>query len=216
MKVEVTDAELLRRVQRQNQEQIIGKLLHDLRNPVHSMRVTVELFGRLTQQDADTAALLTRATRYVGPAESAVAALMRHTEQLSTYLNPPASPAVQPIAIDEWLDEIATLLTESTPGVEASVEATLEGVHIAADRPRLSHALLRWCLSKADAPVVLSSAQAEPERIQIRAASNQWTRDRGEPPFTLAELERLIDSAGGRLEREISDGVVFSFPRAPA
>jgi hypothetical protein len=209
----IADAELLRRAQRRNQEQIIGKLLHDLRNPVHSMRITLELFSRLTQKGADTAGLLERAARYVGPAESAVAALVRHAERLSTYLNCPLAPALQPIAINDWLAEIAMLLRESRQGVDASVASTLgDEVSLTADRPRLSHALLHWCLSKADGAVVLSARETESNRIQIHATSNRWTTDRFDPPFTAEELEFLIARSGGFRVPEAGDAVVLSFP----
>jgi hypothetical protein len=211
----MADGELLQRVQRQNQEQIIGKLLHDLRNPVHSMQITVELFGRFTQKDADTAALLARAARYVGPAEAALAELTHQAERLSTYLSPPLPPAVQPIAIDDWLAEVAMLLRESTQGVDASVDSMLgDRISLAADRPRLSHALLCWCLSKADGAVVLSAREAESDRIQIHATSRRWATDRSEPPFTMGDLGLLVECAGGNLLREAGDAVALSFPRA--
>jgi len=212
----IADAEILRRVQQRNQQQIIGKLLHDLRNPVHSMRITVELFARLTQKDADTAALLGRAARYVAPAESAIAVLIRQSERLSTYLSPPQPPALQPIAINDWVAEICMLLRESIPGVDASVASTLgDEVCLTADRPRLSHALLRWCLSKAEGALVLNARATESNRIQIQATSSRWTTDRFEPPFTVQELELLIGCAGGLLMREGGDAAAFSFPRAP-
>ena len=118
------------------------------------------IVSRLAQKDADTAALLARAARYVGPAESALAALTRQADRLSTYLGPPRQPAAEPIAVNDWLAEVATLLRESTQEVDAKFESTLgDQVSLAADRPRLSHALLRWCLSNADGPVLLSARE---------------------------------------------------------
>jgi hypothetical protein len=209
----IADAELLHRVLRQNQEQIIGTLLHDLRNPVHSMRITVELLDRLAQKDADTDALLARAARYVGPAESALTALTRQADRLSTYLGPPGPPAAEPIAVNDWLAEVATLLRGSTQEVDAKFESTLgDQVSLTADRPRLSHALLRWCLSNADGPVLLSARETESDRIQILATSKRWTTDHAGPRFTAEELGLLIDRAGGRLSREVDDAVALSFP----
>lgn len=37
------DIMLFKRIQQENQRQILGKLLHDLRNPVHSIRISMEL-----------------------------------------------------------------------------------------------------------------------------------------------------------------------------
>ena len=58
------DAAAYRRVQQANQAQIVSKLLHDLRNPVHSLRIAIELFNRLAQPQADAKTLLPRAARY--------------------------------------------------------------------------------------------------------------------------------------------------------
>ena len=71
-----SDHALLQRVQQENQRRILGKLLHDLRNPVHSLRITIELFSRLVRRSGDVDVLTDRAARYVAPAEAALNSLI--------------------------------------------------------------------------------------------------------------------------------------------
>ncbi len=209
----IADAALLRRVQQENQEQVIDKLLHDLRNPVHSMRITVELFSRLARE-ADPGALLARAARYVGPAEAGVASLSKQTDRLAIYLSAPAIRASQPIAVNEWLAEIALLLRESTRSLHAEVQSKLDDQErLRADRPRLSHALLGWGLSHAGPPVTLSAEIEEAGRVHLRAT--YASRDaQAATTFTRTELRTLIEGAGGELLDASSGKLALGFPLA--
>lgn len=142
------DLALLARVQQFNQAQVVSKLLHDLRNPVHSMRIAMELFGRLVEPQAEVAALLQRAARYVPPAQAAVATLTRQTERLAYWLQPPGEPAARALPVNEWLREIALLLRESQRAVRSSVRTELtDEVKLEADPARFGHALLRWAFT---------------------------------------------------------------------
>ena len=124
----IIDAELLHRVQRQNQEQIIGTLLHDLRNPVHSMRITVELLVG-SRRRTPTPPRYWRGRRGMsGRRSRRSTALTRQADRLSTYLGPPRPPAAEPIAVNDWLAEVATLLRESTRnGCEVRINAGQSG-----------------------------------------------------------------------------------------
>jgi hypothetical protein len=207
------DAELLGRVQYQNQQQVIGKLLHDLRNPVHSMRITMELFARVVQPGADTTTLLARAARYVAPAEAALASLSRQTERFATYLGPPLPPACQVFHANEWLAEIAVLLRNSKKALDVAVESEVaDDVGGLADRPRLSHAFLQWCLTRPEAALVLR-ARPEPNGVRLSAETSMRCED-GTGSFTDAQLQALIEAAGGTFEHCAESGIAIVLQRA--
>jgi signal transduction histidine kinase len=186
---EAADADVYRRVQAANQAQIISKLLHDLRNPVHSLRITVELFNRLAASQADASALLPRAARYAPGAEAAIEALSRHTERLAVYLQSPRPRALQPLPLNACLQEIATLLREAVQPVDIEVRSTLgEDVSVLVDRPRFSHALLAWMRVTAGGVLTADESQGG---VSI-------TTDAASPPAE-RDVHALMESAGGRL-----------------
>lgn len=189
---------LLQSVQQFNQPRIIGKLLHDLRNPVHSVRIAVELFGRVASAGPEGAKLLEKAGRYAAPAESAVAALGAQIDRMALYVGPPVAPAPQPIAIDAWLADIAALLRESTHQVDASVESQLaEDVAAVADVPRLSHGVLHWALTRTRACTLRAAEEGAALRLHVEGAG---AADAHEGAATDAQLQRLIEEAGGSCE----------------
>ena len=104
------DAPVLSRVQQENQRQIVGKLLHDLRNPVHSIRISMELFGRLARRNGDVDKLMDRAGVYIERAEAAVASLVANSERLARYLAAPAMPETPTLQVEELLAEVTALL----------------------------------------------------------------------------------------------------------
>lgn len=226
------DAALLRRVQQQNQRQILGKLLHDLRNPIHCIRITMELFGRLarhrTDQDqGNQDKLLERAAAYIEPAEAALHNLLVTNERLGLYLAGPAAPVMAPLAIPEWLAEISLLLRASTRRLRvelAPIEST-QGWLVQADRARASHALLRYCLSRDSSQVSLAARADGSDFIHIdvgfgaaEASSaqpgNGEAVDSAEPQLTMEELRVLIENAGGTLAPGAS--VSLRFQRSAA
>jgi signal transduction histidine kinase len=183
---EIVDAAPYARVQAANQRQIIGKLLHDLRNPVHSLRITVELFNRLAQPQADAAALLPRAARYAPGAQTAIEALAQQTERLGAYLQPPRRPALQPLALNGCLMEIAALLRDAVEPVAIVVRSRLaDDVVVLADRPRLGHALLAWMRQSADRTL---AAEENEGGVWLAA----------DPP-TDPDVRSLLEAAGGRI-----------------
>lgn len=189
------DTAVLQSVQRFNQPRIIGKLLHDLRNPVHSLRIAVELFGRIARGGADAQKLLEKSERYAVPAEGAAAALATQIDRLSRYLSPPLAPAIAPLALNAWLTEIATLLRESTDTMESSVESHLsDDVGVLADAPRLSHAVLHWALTRPQTCVLHASVEGAAVRLRIHGAPAVAVREGAASDL---DLQRLIGHAGG-------------------
>jgi hypothetical protein len=205
------DADLVRRVQLRNQEDLSSKLLHDLRNPVHSMRITVELFSRVAEAGADSGALLTRAARYVEPAQAALAALIRQTERITLFLAAPREPAMRAVPVGQWLTELVELLQCSAGVLELQVGGSLEKDQaLLADHSRLTHAALRWTLDHAAGPTVLRAHLREGLiQIEVTCAPQQAARH---PSALQGEaLGALIEAAGGTLVRETREELVLSF-----
>jgi signal transduction histidine kinase len=193
------DEALLHRVQQENQRRILGKLLHDLRNPVHSLRITIELFARLARRAGDMDALMDRAARYAVPAEAALQSLIVVTGRFGLYLSPPVAPVIAPMNVAESLDELALLLDASSrkDNVEVRLHITEDEqpLHVHADRPRLSHALLRYC-SSSDGRVRLE-ATGEGDSVRIDVLSEGPVCEMG--AFTAEEFRELMENAGGEV-----------------
>lgn len=212
------DEALLSRIQQDNQRQILGKLLHDLRNPVHSIRISMELFGRLARRQGDVEKLFARAGAYIGPAEAAVDQLQHNTGRLATYLSAPTAPIAAPLDVMEWLVEIATLLKGARRKLQVAVEPFQGDVpaQISADRARISHALLHWCLNHECAAVTLAirpgTHKEVSEEVRIEASSapgdpSHTVAGARAQPLTPRELAALLENAGGSVsvsERALS------------
>lgn len=191
----VPDAALLQRVQQFNQPRIVGKLLHDLRNPMHSLRIAVELFSRIANAGPDAGKLLEKAGRYAGPAQGAGVALAVQVDRIAMYLSPPLAPAIQPLAINAWLAQITALLRESTHGIETVVQSRAPDDLVAfADAPRLSHGVLHWALTRLHTCALHASVQADAVQIRIEGPPSKRALDGAVPD---AEVLYLIERAGG-------------------
>lgn len=191
----IADEQLFRRVQQQNQRQIFDKLLHDLRNPVHALRITVELFNRVAGRKGDIETLLDRAGRYVAPAGAAMEALVAVTDRIAAYVSGPATPSIRTLRAEEILTEIAVLLRGAARGLTVDLAPFTDAIELAADRPRLGHALIRHCLSNAGTRVSLST-RADAGQIWIDVDSDPATVDDA-PAFSADDLRVLIGNAGG-------------------
>jgi hypothetical protein len=207
------DAALLNRVQQENQRQILGKLLHDLRNPVHSLRISMELFGRIARRTGDFDKMMERAAAYITPAEAALHTLVTQTERVSRYLMIPGAVEISPTALHELLSEIAILLRGSKRRLNVSIpppdgDSTLK---IYADRSRLGQVLLHCCLNNEGDTVGFAASRWTPESISIDITL-QADPGGGERslthPLTVPELTTLIETAGGTVaavgERDLS------------
>jgi hypothetical protein len=215
----VPDEALLRRAQQANQTQILSKLLHDLRNPVHSIRITMELFGRLARRTGNLDEMIERAALYIGPAEAALDSLLSNTERLGHWLAGPVAPAIVPLAVRDWCEEIAVLLRASRRRLQVTVSGADTGMRMLADRPRLGHGVLQYCLANASSQAALS-AREDNDRVvlDLRFGAPDDTTSAGPSvgPAALSgeELRELLRNAGGALIESDPGCLVLSFPRS--
>jgi hypothetical protein len=216
----LTDEALLRRIQQENQREIIGKLMHDLRNPLHSIRIMMELFGRLARRKGNVDELLERAATYIEPAEKALAGLLANTERLGQYLANPVAPVMTPVGVSEWCQEIALLLRGSRRRLQVTVAETDPSLRMSADRVRLGHCVLLCCLVNESSQVDLSVRRQSDGRVCVElnfgarhAAANDTDRPRS---LSVEELRELIGNAGGQLVTDEAAMLSFSFWEAAA
>lgn len=195
------DAVLLNRVQQENQRQLVGKLLHDLRNPVHSIRISMELFGRLARRTGDVDKLLERAALYIDPAEAAVASLVANSERLSRYLAAAAASETQTLSVEELLTEVTALLRAAKRRLQVtSALPDPPTLAIRADRMRLCHVLLHSCLSNPAAAVAIA-ARASNGMVVFDVAFQAGAPDESARanPLSADELRLIVETAGGAL-----------------
>jgi len=213
----VSPQPLLERVQRELQWELLGKLLHDLRNPIHSIQISMELFGRMARNPTDTK-LCQRAAAYVDPAEAAVTSLRVANARLTRYLSIPGAPKVAPMELDELMSEVALLLRASRRHMQVVYEPGTSTL-IEADATRLAHLLVHHCLGNAASSVRLSVESRDCEGVAINA---RFGAVPSSPPeaqhrlvaLTAGELAELVEAAGGRVVRNDEAGFSFEFRRA--
>jgi nitrogen-specific signal transduction histidine kinase len=210
------DATALNRVQQDNQRQLVGKLLHDLRNPIHSIRISMELFGRLARRNGDLDKLMERAALYIDPAESAITSLVANSERLSRYLAAAALPETQTLQVDELLSEVVSLLRASKRRLQ--VTSTLSEPPtpaVRADRMRLCHVLLHSCLNNA-ASVVTISVRAANGMVTFDLAFQAGAADDAvrATPLSAQELRLIVETGGGALLAASDAALSMEFRRA--
>jgi hypothetical protein len=203
------DAVVLGRVQQENQRQILGKLLHDLRNPVHSIRISMELFGRLARRSGDLDKMMERAAAYIDPAEGALENLLVSSDRLGRYLSAPAAAEIAPLPLSEVLAEISMLARGSKRRLQVTLPESDPMLKIYADRVRLSHLLLHRCVNNAAANVAISTRVGADNLlcIDLHPAS---AADDGvhSPPLGAAELQSIVETAGGTLAGHTEAGAL--------
>jgi signal transduction histidine kinase len=210
------DAAVLNRVQQENQRQIVGKLLHDLRNPVHSVRISMELFGRLARRSGDLDKLMERAALYIEPAEAAVASLVASCERLGRYLAAAAAPDTQTVQVGEVLTEVTTLLRAARRRLQVtSVLPDPPTLAIRADRMRLCHVLLHSCLNSAAVAVTISVRPAN-AMVSLDLAFEGGAADDAGRASALRpeELRAIVETAGGALVAASDTALSMSFMQA--
>jgi hypothetical protein len=204
-------------VQQENQRQIVGKLLHDLRNPVHSIRISMELFGRLARRNGDFDKLMARAAAYIDPAEAAVASLVANAERLAKYVVGPATPETTEVVVDELLTEVAALLKASKRRAQATAMLSNDpALSMHADRIRVCHVLLHSCFSNR-APAVALSARAGADGLVVVDVAFQAgaTDDAPRPnPMSAEELQSIVETAGGAVLVASATALSLEFRRA--
>jgi nitrogen fixation/metabolism regulation signal transduction histidine kinase len=203
-------------VQQENQRQLLGKLLHDLRNPVHSIRISMELFGRLARRTGELDKLMERAALYIDPAETAVANLVANSERLARYLAAAPTPETETLAVDELLNEVTTLLRASKRRLQAtSTPPDPPTLAIRADRVRLCHVLLHTCLNNSAAAVTIAARAANGVVVldlafQPGAAAEGVRAD----PLSAEDLRLLVETAGGAVVAASGAALSLEFRRA--
>jgi light-regulated signal transduction histidine kinase (bacteriophytochrome) len=206
----------MNRVQQENQRQLAGKLLHDLRNPVHSIRISMELFGRLARRNGDIDKLMERAALYIDPAEAAVASLVANSERLARYLAAPAAPETQTLSVQELLAEVSTLLRAAKRRLQVtSTLPELPSLAIRADRIRLCHVLLHSCLNNPAAAVTIAvragnGMVAFDLTFQVGAADDAARAS----PLGTEELRLIVETAGGALVAASDAALSMEFKQA--
>lgn len=211
------DAAALTRVQQDNQRQIVGKLLHDLRNPVHSIRISMELFGRLARRDGDFDKLMARAGAYIDPAQAAVASLAMNSERLAKYVVGPATPDSSAVLVDEVLTEVAALLKASKRRLQATATLTNDpAFSMHADRIRVCHVLLHSCLSNPASTVALSVRAGTEELVVLDVAFQAGAADDAmrPTPMSAEELQTIVETAGGAVLTASATTLSLEFRRA--
>jgi hypothetical protein len=204
-------------VQQENQRQIVGKLLHDLRNPVHSIRISMELFGRLARRNGDFDKLMARAAAYIDPAEAAVASLVANSERLAKYVAGPAAPESAAVPVDELLTEVAALLKASKRRMQATATLVNDpALSMHADRVRVCHVLLHSCFSNPAPAVALSVRAGAAGLVVLDVAFQAGAADDAARPTPLSaeELQTIVATAGGALLAASTTALSLEFRRA--
>jgi hypothetical protein len=195
----------------------VGKLLHDLRNPVHSIRISMELFGRLARRNGDFDKLMARAAAYIDPAEAAVASLVANSERLAKYVVAPAAPEPAAVAVDELLTEVAALLKASKRRLQATATVINDpALSMHADRIRVCHVILHSCFSNPAPSVVLSVRAGATGLVVLEVAFQAGAADEmvRPNPMSAEELQTIVETAGGAVLAASATALSMEFRRA--
>jgi nitrogen fixation/metabolism regulation signal transduction histidine kinase len=203
-------------VQQENQRQLLGKLLHDLRNPVHSIRISMELFGRLARRTGELDHLLYRAALYIYTSQDAVANLVPHSHQLARYLAMAPAPETETLSVDEVLGEVMTLLRAAKRRLQTtSTPPDPPTLALRADRTRLCHVLLHACLNN-PATAVTIAARAANGIVVLDLTFQAGAPDEAAraSPLSAEELRLLVETAGGAVIAASDSALSLEFRRA--
>ncbi|HKR33768.1 MAG TPA: hypothetical protein VJT10_02965 [Steroidobacteraceae bacterium] len=183
---------------------------------MHSIRISMELFGRLARRNGDVEKLMERASLYIDPAEAAVGSLVANSERLSRYLAPAAMPETHTVPLDELLAEVTTLLRAAKRRLQ--VTAALPDpptLAIRADRMRLCHVLLHSCLNHAALAVTISVRPAN-GTVAFDLAFQAGAADEAAraSPLRTEELQAIVETAGGAIAAASEGALSMTFTRA--
>lgn len=204
-------------MQQENQRQIVGKLLHDLRNPVHSIRISMELFGRLARRNGDFDKLMARAGAYIDPAEAAVASLVANSERLARYLVGPAPAEMAAVPVDELLTEVTALLKAGKRRMQATCTLANDAdLSMQADRMRVCQVLLHCCFNNPSPAVALSVRTSAAGLVVLDVAFQAGATDDAARanPLSAEELEIVVETAGGAVLTANAAALSLEFRRA--
>jgi hypothetical protein len=184
---------------------------------VHSIRISMELFGRLARRNGDFDKLMTRAAAYVDPAEAAVASLVANSERLAKYVASPATAELVPVGVDELLTEVAALLKAGKRRMQATcVLANDPALSMRADRIRVCHVLLHSCFNNPALAVALSLRAGTEGLVVVEVAFQAGaTNDAARTsPLTAQELQTIVETAGGAVLTANATALSLEFRRA--
>jgi len=184
---------------------------------VHSIRISMELFGRVARRNGDFDKLMARAAAYIDPAEAAVASLVANSERLAKYVVGPAAPEPSAVLVDELLTELAALLKASKRRLQATATLTNDpALSVHADRSRVCHVLLHSCFSN-PAPAVALSVRAGLEGLVVLDVAFQAGAVDVAPrpnPLGAEELQTIVETAGGAVLTASATALSLEFRRA--
>jgi signal transduction histidine kinase len=205
------------RVQQENQRQIVGKLLHDLRNPVHSVRISMELFGRLARRSGDVDKLMERAAVYIEPAEAAIASLVSNAERIARYVTVPGAAEMSAVPVEEVVSEVATLLRAARRRLQVTCSQLDDpGLRVRADRVRICHVLLHTCLNNLASAVTITARTGTNGRVLLEATfAGEPRQDAARSdPLSAEEVRTIVETAGGALLTASQAALSMEFTRA--
>jgi hypothetical protein len=184
---------------------------------VHSIRISMELFGRLARRNGDFDKLMARAAAYIDPAEVAVASLVANSERLAKYVAGPAAAELVPVAVDELLTEVAGLLKAGKRRMQATSTLTNDpALSLRADRIRVCHVLLHSCFNNPTPAVALSVRAGTEGLVVLDVAFQAGAADDAARanPLRAEELQTIVETAGGAVLTANATVLSLEFRRA--
>jgi hypothetical protein len=183
---------------------------------VHSIRISMELFGRLARRTGDVDKLMERAGLYIDPAEVAVASLVANSERLARYLAAPAPAEVAVLPVEEILTEVSALLKASKRRIRATCTLPDGSLRMRADRIRVCHVLLHSCLNNPGAEVGLVGRSGAHGLVVLEVSFQAAGADDAarSVPLRADELQMIVETAGGALLTATAATLSMEFRRA--
>ncbi len=188
-----------------------------MRNPVHSIRISMELFGRLARRTGDVGKLMERAAAYVDPAEAAVQNLVTNLERLARYVVVAAPAELQPFPVEEMVAEVILLLRAARRRLQVTSTLPADAaLNVHADRTRVCHVLLHTCLNNPAVAVAMTVRTGTNGLVVFDVAFQAGAGD--EPPRATAlraeEIQAIVETAGGALLAATDAALSMEFRRA--
>jgi hypothetical protein len=183
---------------------------------VHSIRISMELFGRLARRSGEVDKLLERAAQYIDPAEAAVASLVANSERLARYLAEPASPETQTLPVDEILAEVTMLLRSSKRRLQVtSTPPAPPSPTVRADRMRLCHLLIHTCLNNPASAVTIAVRPANGVvTFDLTFQQGAVEQSAHVSPLRAEELQAIVETAGGAVVAASDAALSLEFRRS--
>jgi hypothetical protein len=183
---------------------------------VHSIRISMELFGRLARRSGDVDKLMERAALYIDPAEAAVASLVANSERLARYLAAAAAPETQTLSVEELLTEVTSLLRASKRKLQVtSTPPDPPTLAIRADRMRLCHVLLHTCLNNPATAVTIDVRAGNGVAVFDLAFQAGAADDAARAsPLSAEQLRLIVETAGGAVTASSGAALSLEFRRA--